>query len=200
MINVTQQINAVRREVGRRVLEPGEARAVTISQTYHADINDVWDACTNPDASPAGSYPSPVICDCDFTAAISSRATRVEQSSVVTRPGALPPPGNTGVRSAGSRCGWGVNRATGLGLSSSTSLPSTINGGRISVPAPSASAGTWGWWDSPSNWYPERRRIARRVRAGSHLAKGRVHVTQQRTMVRGEHRRRGEPRGGTPSR
>jgi hypothetical protein len=151
-------------------------------------------------AFPAGSYPSPVICDCDFTVAISSRATRVEQSSVVTRPGALPPPGNTGVRSAGSKCGWGVNPATGLGLSSSTSLPSTINGGRSSVPAPSASAGTWGWWDSPSTWCPEGDGSPGECGLGRIWRREAVHVTQQRTMVRGEHRRRHEPRGGTPSR
>jgi uncharacterized protein YndB with AHSA1/START domain len=29
------------------VLEAGEARTVTISQTYTAAIEDVWDACTN---------------------------------------------------------------------------------------------------------------------------------------------------------
>jgi uncharacterized protein YndB with AHSA1/START domain len=49
MIDVTQQINAVRRQVGNRVLEAGEARVVTISQTYDADLDDVWDACTNPE-------------------------------------------------------------------------------------------------------------------------------------------------------
>jgi hypothetical protein len=49
MINVTQQINAVRREVGRRLLEAGEGRTVTVSQTYEASIDDVWDACTNPE-------------------------------------------------------------------------------------------------------------------------------------------------------
>jgi hypothetical protein len=49
MINATQQINAVRREVGRRVLEAGEARTVTVSQTYDASGDDVWDACTDPE-------------------------------------------------------------------------------------------------------------------------------------------------------
>jgi hypothetical protein len=47
MIDVTQQINAVRRTVGKRVLEAGEARTVTISQTYDATVEDVWDACTD---------------------------------------------------------------------------------------------------------------------------------------------------------
>ncbi|HEY9389341.1 MAG TPA: SRPBCC family protein [Mycobacteriales bacterium] len=49
MIEVTEQISAVQRRVGRRVLEAGEARTMTISQTYHTDIDDLWDACTNPD-------------------------------------------------------------------------------------------------------------------------------------------------------
>jgi uncharacterized protein YndB with AHSA1/START domain len=49
MIDVTQQVNAVRRQVGTRVLEAGEARVVTVSQTYDSAIDDVWDACTNPE-------------------------------------------------------------------------------------------------------------------------------------------------------
>ena len=59
MIDVTQQINAVRRRVGTRVLEAGEARTVTISQTYRAAIEDVWDACTNAERIPGGSCRSP---------------------------------------------------------------------------------------------------------------------------------------------
>lgn len=57
MIDVTQQINAVRRQVGTRTLEAGEARTVTISQTYDAPIEDVWDACTNPERIPRWFLP-----------------------------------------------------------------------------------------------------------------------------------------------
>ena|SRR5215469_10146430 len=57
MIDVTQQINAVQRQVGTRVLEAGEARTVTISQSYDAAIEDVWDACTNPDRIPRWFLP-----------------------------------------------------------------------------------------------------------------------------------------------
>jgi len=57
MIDVTQQINAVRRTVGTRVLEAGEARTVTISQTYDAGTEDVWDACTNPERIPRWFLP-----------------------------------------------------------------------------------------------------------------------------------------------
>jgi uncharacterized protein YndB with AHSA1/START domain len=48
MIDVAEQINAVRRRVGTRVLEAGEARVITISQTYDTEPEDLWDACTNP--------------------------------------------------------------------------------------------------------------------------------------------------------
>lgn len=57
MIDVDAQINAVRRSVGARVLEAGEARTVTISQTYAAEIEDVWDACTNPERIPRWFLP-----------------------------------------------------------------------------------------------------------------------------------------------
>jgi len=57
MIDVTQQINAVRRQVGTRMLEAGEARTATISQTYDATIDDVWDACTNPERIPRWFLP-----------------------------------------------------------------------------------------------------------------------------------------------
>jgi uncharacterized protein YndB with AHSA1/START domain len=49
MIDVTQEINTVRRTVGSRTLEAGEARCVTISRVYDAALDDVWDACTNPE-------------------------------------------------------------------------------------------------------------------------------------------------------
>jgi uncharacterized protein YndB with AHSA1/START domain len=48
MIDVKHQISEVRREVGSRALEAGEARVMTISQAYEGSLDDVWDACTNP--------------------------------------------------------------------------------------------------------------------------------------------------------
>jgi uncharacterized protein YndB with AHSA1/START domain len=57
MIDVTEQISAVRREVNGRVLEAGEARVVTISRTYAAEVADVWDACTNPERIPRWFLP-----------------------------------------------------------------------------------------------------------------------------------------------
>jgi uncharacterized protein YndB with AHSA1/START domain len=57
MIDVTEQISAVRREVSGRVLEAGEARVVTVSRSYPAELSDVWDACTNPERIPRWFLP-----------------------------------------------------------------------------------------------------------------------------------------------
>jgi uncharacterized protein YndB with AHSA1/START domain len=57
MIDVSHQISAVRRVVGTRVLEAGEARTVTISQTYATDLDDLWDACTNAERIPRWFLP-----------------------------------------------------------------------------------------------------------------------------------------------
>jgi uncharacterized protein YndB with AHSA1/START domain len=57
MIDVMHQISAVRRQVGTRVLEAGEARVVTVSQTYDAPVEDVWDACTNAERLPRWFLP-----------------------------------------------------------------------------------------------------------------------------------------------
>ncbi|MFB8775691.1 SRPBCC family protein [Streptomyces broussonetiae] len=56
-IDVTHQISAVRRKVGKRVLEAGEARVITIGQTYDAPLDDVWDACTNAERIPRWFLP-----------------------------------------------------------------------------------------------------------------------------------------------
>ena len=42
MIDVTEQ-------VGGRVLEAGQARVVSVSRSYPAELADVWGACTNPE-------------------------------------------------------------------------------------------------------------------------------------------------------
>lgn len=57
MIDVTHQINQVRREVGTRTLEAGEARVITVSQTYPGTLDDVWDAVTNPERIPRWFLP-----------------------------------------------------------------------------------------------------------------------------------------------
>lgn len=57
MIEVSHQVNAVQRQVGTRALEAGEARVVTISQVYATDVEDLWDACTNPERIPRWFMP-----------------------------------------------------------------------------------------------------------------------------------------------
>lgn len=57
MIDVDQQTNAVQRTVGSRTLAAGEARTSIISQTYDSTIEDVWDACTNPERIPRWFVP-----------------------------------------------------------------------------------------------------------------------------------------------
>ncbi|MFJ1654714.1 SRPBCC family protein [Streptomyces sp. NPDC088337] len=57
MIDVTQQIDAVHRRVGRRAFKAAEARVVTVSQDYDAPVEDVWDACTNPERIPRWFLP-----------------------------------------------------------------------------------------------------------------------------------------------
>ncbi|GIJ78878.1 Uncharacterized conserved protein YndB, AHSA1/START domain [Micromonospora phaseoli] len=52
MIDATAQISAVARQLGSRTLAAGEARVMTISQTYDAPLDDIWDACTNPERLP----------------------------------------------------------------------------------------------------------------------------------------------------
>jgi uncharacterized protein YndB with AHSA1/START domain len=57
MIDVIHEINAVRRQVGTRVLEAGEARTITITRVYAAAVEDMWDACTNPERIPRWFLP-----------------------------------------------------------------------------------------------------------------------------------------------
>jgi uncharacterized protein YndB with AHSA1/START domain len=52
MFDIDPQISAVRREVGTRERDGREAKVVTISQAYDTDVDDLWDACTNPERLP----------------------------------------------------------------------------------------------------------------------------------------------------
>ncbi len=57
MIEVDQQVNAVERRVGDRTIDAGAARVVAISQTYDTDVDDLWDAVTNPERLPRWFLP-----------------------------------------------------------------------------------------------------------------------------------------------
>jgi uncharacterized protein YndB with AHSA1/START domain len=49
MIDVSHEISSVERRVGSRTLEAGEARTVTIARVYDTPVDDLWDACTDPE-------------------------------------------------------------------------------------------------------------------------------------------------------
>jgi hypothetical protein len=57
MIDVTEEINAIRRTVGTRTLEAGEARVITVSRSYATTLDDLWDACTNAERIPRWFLP-----------------------------------------------------------------------------------------------------------------------------------------------
>jgi uncharacterized protein YndB with AHSA1/START domain len=57
MMDVTTQINATARQVQGRRLEAGEARAAILTRTYATDLEDMWDACTNPERIPRWFLP-----------------------------------------------------------------------------------------------------------------------------------------------
>ena len=57
MTDTTGQISAVERTVGSRTLPAGQARVLTISQTYDAPLADVWDACTSAERIPRWFLP-----------------------------------------------------------------------------------------------------------------------------------------------
>src|SRR6187401_435985 len=56
-IDINEHISAVRRQVGTRTLEAGEARVVTLTRTYGAPVDDVWDACTSAERIPRWFLP-----------------------------------------------------------------------------------------------------------------------------------------------
>ncbi len=49
MIDIVNEIHAVRRETGHRRIPAGDGRTVLLRRTYRAPIEDVWDAITDPD-------------------------------------------------------------------------------------------------------------------------------------------------------
>jgi uncharacterized protein YndB with AHSA1/START domain len=57
MIDVSPQIDEVRRAVGSRTLATGEARVATMTQSYDTTIEDIWDACTNIERIPRWLMP-----------------------------------------------------------------------------------------------------------------------------------------------
>jgi uncharacterized protein YndB with AHSA1/START domain len=48
MVDVIEQVSAVRRQVGSRVLDAGQGRVVIVSQAYDVSVDELWDAVTDP--------------------------------------------------------------------------------------------------------------------------------------------------------
>jgi len=57
MIDGADQAARVQRAVSARTLPAGEARVVTLAQTYDTTVEDLWDACTNPERLPRWFLP-----------------------------------------------------------------------------------------------------------------------------------------------
>ncbi|MFC4942115.1 SRPBCC family protein [Pseudonocardia sp. GCM10023141] len=57
MTDVSHEINATQRRIGSRTLDAGEARVLTIAQSYDTGIEDLWDACTNIERIPRWFLP-----------------------------------------------------------------------------------------------------------------------------------------------
>ena len=57
MLEASEHVNAVTRTVGSRTFRAGEARTVQLGRTYDAPVEDVWDACTNPERLPRWFLP-----------------------------------------------------------------------------------------------------------------------------------------------
>lgn len=51
-MDVSTQVTTVRRTVGTRTIEAGEARVVTLSRSYPTDAADLWEACTSAERLP----------------------------------------------------------------------------------------------------------------------------------------------------
>jgi uncharacterized protein YndB with AHSA1/START domain len=51
------EVNETARQVTARAIEAGEARGAVLTRTYPTGLEDLWDACTNPDRIPRWFLP-----------------------------------------------------------------------------------------------------------------------------------------------
>ena len=56
-VDVKQEITSNARKVGTRTIDAGEANTVVISRVYDTTVEDLWDACTNPERIPRWFLP-----------------------------------------------------------------------------------------------------------------------------------------------
>jgi uncharacterized protein YndB with AHSA1/START domain len=57
MVDVSREIDATGRQVQARAVAKGEGRAAVLTRTYATDLEDLWDACTNPERIPRWFLP-----------------------------------------------------------------------------------------------------------------------------------------------
>jgi uncharacterized protein YndB with AHSA1/START domain len=57
MTDVSSEINATARQVQTRSVDAGEARSVILARSYSTGLEDLWDACTNPERIPRWFLP-----------------------------------------------------------------------------------------------------------------------------------------------
>lgn len=152
MFDATEQINAVQRTVGSRNLEAGEARVTTISQTYQATAEDLWDACTSAERIPRWFLPISGDLRLGGTYQLQGNAHGTVESCE-------PPHRFTATWEMGGEVSWIEVRVTpsatsGPASTLTTSRTSTRTGGPSSGRARSVSAGTSGCSASPRTWPP----------------------------------------------
>jgi uncharacterized protein YndB with AHSA1/START domain len=47
--DIASEIEAINRSIGHRTIANGDGRSVVLRRTYDAPVEDVWDACSDPD-------------------------------------------------------------------------------------------------------------------------------------------------------
>lgn len=166
MIEVIHQINAVQRQVGTRALAAGEARTITISQSYHATIDDLWDACTKPERIARWFLPV-------SGELVAGGRFQIEGNASGTVQRCDPPKSFAATWEYGEETSWIEVRLTaqaqdrtGHDSSLSTSLMLTTSAGPNSALGRSASAGTWASWAWLSTCHRDRPSTTTRVRRG----------------------------------
>lgn len=56
-MDIKHEINVATRKVATRTIDAGEANTVIISRVYDTTVDDLWDACTNPQRIPRWFIP-----------------------------------------------------------------------------------------------------------------------------------------------
>jgi uncharacterized protein YndB with AHSA1/START domain len=57
MIDITEHLNSIHRQIDHGVVETGPSVTATLSRTYDASIDDLWDACTSAERIPRWFLP-----------------------------------------------------------------------------------------------------------------------------------------------